>query len=173
MFKRLSRICVIPALAALLVGCGFHLRGSLPALGEGRTLAVTGIGPTHFFYGEFAQSLQYAGGSLAQIPERADAVLHILNARHSRRPITLGRSGRANTFDLWLDVTYEVLTPKGEIILPREELEVRRDYFNDQTSPLGQGAEEAQYRLEMQHEAAQTLLRRIAYTLKRKQGTGS
>jgi LPS-assembly lipoprotein len=61
---------------------------------------------------------------------------------------------------------YEVATPGGEILLPRQEIEIRRDYFNDQSSPLGQMAEEGLIRQEMQKEAAQLLLRRIVYGLR-------
>jgi LPS-assembly lipoprotein len=51
-------------------------------------------------------------------------------------------------------------------LLPRQEIEIRRDYFNDQSSPLGQMAEEGLIRQEMQKEAAQLLLRRIVYGLR-------
>jgi outer membrane lipopolysaccharide assembly protein LptE/RlpB len=45
---------------------------------------------------------------------------------------------------------------------------VRREYFNTQGSPLGQGLEEVQIRGEMEMEAAQTLLRQVVFTLRDK-----
>jgi LPS-assembly lipoprotein len=50
-------------------------------------------------------------------------------------------------------------------LLPRQEIELKRDYFNDQTSPLSQTFEEVQIQQEMQREAAQLLFRRVTYGL--------
>ena len=71
-------------------------------------------------------------------------------------------------FDLTFRVIYEVQTPKGDILIPEKELLVRREYFNTQGSPLGQGLEEVQIRSEMEMEAAQTLLRQVVFTLRDK-----
>ncbi len=157
----------MPALAALAISaCGWHLRGEIPGSKEARTLFVSGIGPRVPFYSDFTQIFITSGGILATVPSQASAVVHIVSADHQRRPITLSQQGRANTFDLSFRVIYDVRTPKGEILIPKQELEVRRDYFNDQISPLGQGEEEAMYRVEMQKDAAKTLLRRVIYTLR-------
>jgi LPS-assembly lipoprotein len=53
------------------------------------------------------------------------------------------------------------------VLLPRQDIEVRRDYFNDQTLPLAQVAEEGVMRVEMQKEAAQALLRRTISALRK------
>jgi LPS-assembly lipoprotein len=154
--------------AASLAGCGFHLRGALPDTAGAKTLYITGIGRNNPFYGDFAQVLNASGGSLVPTASQAGAILNIAFARHERRALTLSSQGRANTFDLSFRLLYDIRSPKGEILVPQQELEVRRDYFNDQSSPLGQGEEEASMRQEMEKEAAQTLLRRVVYTLNRK-----
>ena len=76
-------------------------------------------------------------------------------------------------FDLRLLVIYEVQNPKGEILVPEKELEIRREYFNTQGSPLGQGLEETQLRAEMEKEASQTLLRQVVFSLRDKAGKPS
>lgn len=162
----------LPALLAiLLTGCGFHLRGSLPASGAAKSIFVRGMNHNHPFYQNFSQVLTYSGGSLADSVEHAGAVIQILRAGHDRRPITLSKQGLANTFDLSYRVEYEVLSPKGEKLLQKQELEIRRDYFNDQTYPLGQAEEEGQMRQEMEKEAAQALLRRVVSTLSHMPGS--
>jgi LPS-assembly lipoprotein len=174
MFRSPSLRPALPLVAALaLAACGWHLRGELPGTVSEKTLFVTGLGPKSPFYGDFVQTLSYSGGTLAQAPAKASAVIHIASAQHIRRPITLSQQGRANTFDLSFRVVYDVRTPGGEILIPKQELEVRRDYFNDQISPLGQGEEEAMYRVEMQKEAAQSLLRRIIYSLRQRKSDSS
>ena len=166
---KLLRKAMPLAAALILAGCGWHLRGELPGTTAEKTLFISGMSSKNPFYNDFNQTLTYSGGSLAKAPSLASAVVHILSANHLRRPITLSQQGRANTFDLTFRVIYEVRTPKGEMLVPRQELEIRRDYFNDQSSPLGQGEEEAMYRMEMQKEAAQALLRRVFYSLRQRQ----
>jgi len=130
-----------------------------------KTLYIEGMGSGDPFVSEFSQILSYSGGSLAASPSQAGAIIHIVKARQERRPIGLSKQGRANLFDLSYRVVYEVTTPQGEILLPRQELELKRDYFNDQTSPLSQTQEEVQIMQEMQQEAAQLLFRRVTYGL--------
>jgi LPS-assembly lipoprotein len=153
------------SLALSLAACGFHLRGSIPDQAIAKTLFIEGLGRNEPFSQEFSQILSYSGGSIAATPAQAGAVIRIVRAKHERRPISLSKQGRANTFDLTFLVIYDVATPQGEILLPRQEIEIKRDYFNDQTSPLGQAAEESLMRQEMQKEAAQLLLRRVVYGL--------
>lgn len=157
---------VCAGLALLLSACGFHLRGSIARDSLAKTIFVEGDTRFEAFSGEFNQLLRSSGGTLAASSAGAGAIVHILRTRQERRPITLSGQGRANTYDLVFRLEYEVATPGGEILLPRQEIEIRRDYFNDQSSPLGQTAEEGLIRQEMQKEAAQLLLRRIVYGLR-------
>jgi LPS-assembly lipoprotein len=164
----LYRIVAVGLVALLVAGCGFHLRGEMPGTAESKTLFLTGLSNRTSFYGDLVQVLGYSGGILAAAPAKAGAVVNVTLARHERRALTLSGQGRANTFDLTFRVIYDVRSPKGDILVPQQEMEVRRDYFNDQSSPLGQQEEEALMRNEMEKEAAQTLLRRVVYTLNRK-----
>ena len=164
----LIRRIIILGYLSLLPACGFHLRGDIPGTTQEKTLMVTGIAKGNSFYADFKQSLAAGGGILATKPDEASAIVNVVQARHLRRPITLSSVGRANMFDLTFRVIYEVQTPKGDILIPEKELLVRREYFNTQSSPLGQGLEEVQIRSEMEKEAAQTLLRQVVFTLRDK-----
>lgn len=155
-------------LAVALAGCGFHLRGEIPGTPEQKTVYVLGLSRNNPFYGDFAQVLAYSGGRLAQKPAEAGAIINVSLARHERRPITLSSQGRANMFELTFRLVYQIQNAGGKVLAPQQELEVRRDYFNNQVSPLGQADEENLMRQEMEKEAAQTLLRRVVYTLKNK-----
>jgi LPS-assembly lipoprotein len=163
----MKKLVLATLAAASLSACGFHLRGSIPSTSLAKTLFIEGKGRNEAFASDFSQLLSYSGGSIAGKAGDAGAVIRIIQARHERRPITLSRQGRANTFDLTFHLVYDVATPRGEVLLPLQEIEIRRDYFNDQTSPLGQSAEESLMRQEMQKEAAQLLLRRVVYGLSR------
>ncbi len=155
------RLPALLVLIGLLAACGFHPRGGLPDQVKDKTIAMTGIGPNVNLYNLFVQRLKIAGGKFTNKSADAAAVVNILKQRHIRRPITLSAVGRANMFDLNYLVVYEVHDNKGHIISKAKELVVRREYFNTQASPLGQGIEEQTYRSEMEGEAATILLRQV------------
>ncbi|RQW77954.1 MAG: hypothetical protein EHM62_07960 [Methylococcus sp.] len=169
----IHRLPLLLVLAALWSGCGFHLRGEIPGTAQEKTFFISGVGPGNPVYGNLANLLVNSGGILASKPTDASAIVNILKVRHIRRPITLSAAGRANMFDLRLLVIYEVQNPKGEVLIPEKELEIRREYFNTQGSPLGQGLEETQLRAEMEKEASQTLLRQVVFSLRDKAGKPS
>ena len=152
-------------LIGLLTACGFHLRGGLPDSIKNKPIAVTGIGPSINLYSLFQKRVEVAGGKLCTRVADAAIVVNILKQRHIRRPITLSAVGRANMFDLNYIVVYEVHDNKGHVLSKPRELAIRREYFNTQASPLGQGLEEQQYRTEMENEASLTLMRQVTLIL--------
>lgn len=157
------RLAII-AIMAVLAGCGFHLRGSAgPTFAKG--ILLQGINAGNPLYNDFSGALTLVGGHLVKTPGEAAGIVYVHKAYHSRRSLTLSRFGRSTEFDLFYRIVYDVRSPTGEVLLPRQDIEVRRDYFNDQTLPLSQVAEEGVMRLEMQKEAAQTLLRRTISVL--------
>jgi LPS-assembly lipoprotein len=164
MRARIPRLLLLAAVLAVTAGCGFHLRGSGgPTFAKG--ILLQGIGTSNALYGDFNTALRLVGGRLVKSPAEAAGIVHVYRAYHSRRSLTLSRFGRSTEFDLFYRIVYDVRTPEGEVLLPRQDIEVRRDYFNDQTLPLAQVAEEGVMRTEMQQEAAQTLLRRAISAL--------
>jgi len=168
MSTRLTRRLTAAGLLIAMTGCGYHLRGDIPGTAQEKTLMMTGVSKSNPLYVAFSQDLTSRGGTLATKSTSASAIVNVLRAYHIRRPITLSSAGRANMFDLTFRVVYEVQSPKGEVLIPEKELMVRREYFNTQSSPLGQGYEEVQMRSEMEKEASQTLLRQIVFTLREK-----
>jgi len=149
-----------------LSACGFHLRGSDSGNALAQKLYIEGPGSGGTFLGVFGTALTDVGGSIVGNPAAASGVIHLYRANYQRQPITLSRTGLATGYDLSYRVVYEVRTPKGEVLQPRKEFEIKRDYFNDQTLPLAQLSEEGLIREEIEKEAAQSLLRRVVNLLK-------
>ncbi len=166
--NRFSKFTALAALAVLLAGCGFHLRGSGGDNSFAQRLFLQGPGSTGAFAGVFGSTLNSVGGSVVSNPAQSTGIVYIYRASFQRQPITLSRIGLATGFDLSYRIVYDVRTPKGEIIQSRREFEVKRDYFNDQSLPLAQIAEEGQITEALTNEAAQSLLRRVVNQLKMK-----
>lgn len=166
-----TRLCFALLMACLMLpACGFHIRGELPGTQKEKTVFITGLSKSNPLYINLAQDVASGGGIMASKPADASAVINVVRAIHLRRPITLSAAGRANMFDLTFRVVYDVHNPKGDVLIPEQELDVRREYFNTQGSPLGQGYEEVQMREEMEKEAARTLLRQVVFNLRGRSG---
>jgi len=164
---------LVKPLAAVLLaglalsGCGFHLRGSEGDQSFAQNLYFDGPGVSgNTFVGVFGTALTGVGGNIVSSPVTSNAVVYLYRAAYRRQAITLSKIGRATGFDLNYRVVYEVRSPKGEVLQPRKEFEIKRDYYNDQTLPLAQLAEETQIREEIEKEAAQALLRRVVNVLR-------
>ena len=165
---RLTKMLALAALIPALIGCGFHLRGSGGDSNFAQKLYLDGPGSTSAFAGVFATALTNVGGVVVSNPAQSTAIVYLHRATFQRQPITLSRTGRATGFDLSYRIIFDVRTPKGEIIQPRKEFEVKRDYYNDQSLPLAQTAEEAQINEALGQEAANSLIRRVVNSLRKK-----
>lgn len=155
--------------AVLLSGCGFRLRGIETADGVGQQLFIEKPGATRVG-AQIPEVVRLTGAEISRNMAEAKGVIRILREIDERRIMSLNLGGRGNLFDLYTRVRYEVTTPQGEIIIPPEELVVKREYFNNQLSPIGQGEEEALLRTEMEREVAETLVRRVLIKMSRNPG---
>lgn len=153
------------AAGLLLTACGYHLRGHIDLPDRAKVVYLEGVDRGQVFGQQFTELLGFAGATVTNDRNQAGSVLHVMRAQHERRQMALNRAGKANAFELIYRMDYEVVTPKGEVLLAPQELELSRQYFVDQQFPLGQGEQESELRAEMEQEAAQTLLRRLRFAI--------
>jgi len=164
---RIPRFVILAAVLGIsTAGCGYHLRGAVDLPEGAKTVYLEGLDRGQPFSREFIELLSFAGGQVTDQRNEAGSVLHVFRTVQERRQLSLSRAGQANAFNLLYRLEYEVTTPKGEVLMPRQEMEISREYFNDQRFPLGQGEQESLMREEMEREAAQTLVRRVRYAIK-------
>jgi LPS-assembly lipoprotein len=64
-------------------------------------------------------------------------------------------------------VDYEVDAPNDTVLLARQPLEIRKDYYNDQQAILARDNEEATLRTEMLRQAVRALLNQARFTYKK------
>jgi LPS-assembly lipoprotein len=164
-FSRYAAMAMFVLMA--LSGCGFHLRCSGGDTSFAQRIYMEGPGVKSGFVGVFGTALTSAGGSFVGTPAESTGIVHLYRATFQRQPITLSQTGRATGFDLSYRIVYDVRSPKGEVLQSRKEFEVKRDYYNDQTLPLAQQAEEGQISEALSNEAAQSLLRRVVNSLRK------
>ena len=149
------------AVVAGLQGCGFALRSSQNYAFE--TVAVTpekGAGVASElarYLGARVRPLVPAAGGTAP-----DAVIDILQEAREKTVVGVNASGQVREFQLRLRVRFRLRTPAGvELIAPTEVL-LQRDISFNETAVLAKEAEEGLLYRDMQLDAVQQLVRRMA-----------
>lgn len=154
-------------LTLTLSACGFHPRGSYALPLEMKAVYLEGGSPV--LREQISTQLRNSKSSLATTRESAGIVIKLFNEQFTRRSVSLSERGKTNEFELLYRLEYEVATPKDAILLPRQPLEIRRDYYNDQQAILARDNEENVLREEMSQHVVRTLLNQARFALEKSQ----
>ncbi|MBK1692874.1 hypothetical protein CKO33_11950 [Ectothiorhodospira mobilis] len=144
----------------LLPGCGFQLRqaGVLPAP-MART-ALIGVDAGDPLHTELRLALEARGAELVP-PEAADTRLEILERRQGRRALSVGGDGRISEYEVRLRLVYRVQGMDTEFSIPRQTLELTRDYLFDASGVLGRAEQERVLYEAMRRDAVQLIMIRL------------
>jgi LPS-assembly lipoprotein len=149
----------ILALALLLAGCGFKLRGIAAVPYE--TIHVPGA--TGGIALDLKRSIQ--AGTDARVvddPKLADAVLQFLHETRLKEVVALTATGRVREFRLIYQVGFRVYDAKGAEFVAPTQLQLYREVtFNDEVI-LAKEAEEQLLFRDMQADMVQLIMRRLA-----------
>lgn len=142
-----------------LMACGYHLHGTSDVPEIMKHIHVRSASPQ--LLAGFKDSFKLAGARLNDAPEAGGVIINVLNERFERRTLSLSSTGKANEFELHYVLEFELLAVDGNVaIMPRQQIEVNRDYYNDQQDIMGKGNEETQIRQEMYQQAVRSVLDR-------------
>jgi len=146
-----------------LSACGFHLRDalSLPAdLGPVRVVAADPYSPLSQ---SLAQALERAGATAA--PENAGnevATLQVFSEQFADTSISVDQFGRSQEFALRYAVVFALRRAGGAgDIVPKQAIELSRDYVASPADSLGKNSERELLARELRREMAQAILRRV------------
>lgn len=158
---RQRAIGVAGALAlTLLAGCGFHLRG-------GQTLPFNSLYVDAPATSAFALQMKRVVGNSSQTKvvsaaKDAEAVLQVQAEAREKEILSLSGTGRVREYQLRYRLTYRVLDGKNVELLPSSQLLLRRDISFSDDAALAKESEEALLFRDMQSDAVQQLMRRLA-----------
>lgn len=147
-------------LTLALTACGFQLRGSaaLPF----QTLYLD-AGKSQQLGSELASALRFGSNArLVSRPEEAEAVLQLVDETREKRILSLSAGGRVREFQLFYRVSFRVQDAKGGELLPAQQIELKRDFSYSDAQVLAKEQEEALLYRDMQNDAVQQILRRLA-----------
>lgn len=147
-----------------LTACGYHLRGAIDIPEQMKSVYLEGA--SSMLIKEFKSSLKSSGGELVASPPEASLVIRILKDDLRRRVLSLDNIGKANEFELNYLVRFMLLDGEGNILMEEQEMEINRDFFNDQVDILAKNNEETVIREEIYRQAVRTIVRRAQAVLK-------
>jgi LPS-assembly lipoprotein len=154
------RALLATALALVLSGCGFQLRGTAdlpfdtiyvpPAYAPGIVL-------------DLRRNIQ-AGTKTALVDDvkKADAVLEFAQEQRDRVILSLASTGRVREYQLRYRVAFRVHDGKGSEFVPLSLVQLTRDITYNDSDVLSKEAEEQLLYRDMQSDMVQQIMRRLA-----------
>lgn len=181
------RILLILSATLLLAACGFHMRKgvNLPAdLGPLRVVSGNRYSP---LAEALSQALARSGAipapdavAIAQqpgdsqygiappvdanVPPAPPAAVATLNLRKERwgsLPVSIDARGRATELTLRYAVEFDLLRADGSVLVPRQVVELGRNYVTVPNNSIGTDSEQQILAKEMQRDMVASIMRRI------------
>jgi len=153
-----DRFICVPLAAALLAGCGFHLRGQAQLPFD--TLYIPGGSPLAV---ELKRNVAAASKTrLVNTPNEAQAVLGFTGEMRDKVILSFNTAGRVQEFQLRYRVGFRVTDPKGgQVYLPSSEILLTRDVSYSDAQVLAKESEEVLLYRDMQTDMVQQIMRRL------------
>lgn len=161
-----KKLSIIVSIALLASACGYHLRGAYDLPKGMNNIYLDGGSP--LFREQLLNVLTTSSGRLVLLPEQAHIVLRIFSDGIERRTLSLSERGRSNDIELAGHLEYEVSDPKKGVLVSREPIQFRREYFNDQQDVIAKDNEETVIRKEMYQQVARSIINRSRLALEGK-----
>jgi LPS-assembly lipoprotein len=157
MMSQLSRM-ILPLIMALLVGCGYHIRGSIEMPEVLKNLYV--FGASEPLKGELLSILKASKGKIVGSPNDAGVVVKVLREDMRNRVLTIGSTGKSSESELEYYLRFQLFDSKENALMDEQLIEISREFFNDQTAVLAKGNEEQLIRNEIYKQVARMILAR-------------
>lgn len=158
----MNRLFRAPLLAAVLLlsACGFHLRQSvaLPASMQRVHLSVDGGGALQR---NLARALEDAGVTIEDESGPGVAELKVPVASFDTDTLTVSGGARVTEYTVRYQVRFEVDDGQGQVLVPRQRIDMSRDFSYDARNTVGTDAQVEQIRRSLEDDMVQAILFRL------------
>ncbi|MGE5625994.1 MAG: LPS assembly lipoprotein LptE [Bacillota bacterium] len=147
-------------LAAVIAGCGFHLRQPpvLPPVLQ--KLYIVSEAHDAEIVRELRRSLESESTAVLDDPTKATATLSIINVYESSRPLVLNRRGQPLMYQAAYSAEY-TLVAGGVVLIPPEVQTLTRNYNFSVTNGIANEEQEASLYNQLAKEMAQLIIFRL------------
>jgi LPS-assembly lipoprotein len=153
----LTRALLI-GLLITLAGCGFQLRGSASLPYE--SLYVAGADPDMGV--ELQRAIRNTQTRVVGTAEDAQGTLQVMFQGREKQILTISGAGQVSEYRLIYRVGFRVHDNAGKDLLPTQNIELQREMTFDPSRTLAKESEEALLYRDMQTDAVQQIIRRMA-----------
>jgi LPS-assembly lipoprotein len=157
----MARAAASLALAMLLAGCGFHLRGQAPLPAVAAAPYVEASDRFTPLYAALDQRLRAAGATAAASAARASIVIRLHQDETGRELLSVTADNKPGEYQVFYAAEFSVTNGTTELI-PRTQVRLTRDYGYDESAVLAKEHEEASLRVALAADIADLILRRLA-----------
>ncbi len=159
-----------PLLALTLAGCGFHLRKPVELPIGLEAIRVVTPSPYSPLGETLTRALQRSGAIVPEqvAPGEKIATLEILSEHWGETPIALDELGRAQEYSLRYAVVFMLYDAAGKEVIPRQVVELSRDFLASPTDAVGRNSERELLEKELRRDMDAAVLRRIDAALRQR-----
>ena len=159
------RLAGLLLLAAATSACGFHLRNAISIPPELNPVRVVAPDPYSPLAESLADAMTGAGAQAATDPTQPATTLQIFTERWGDTPISIDELGRAQEFSLRYAVIFALIDAEGNVVVPRQAVELSRDYVAPPADATGATSERELLAKELRREMSTAILRRVGAAL--------
>ena len=149
------------AATGLLAGCGFHLEGHVPLPQPIRTPYIEAVDQQSDFVQSLRRQMLISGAHTADSPDRASAVVDILDDAVTRRVLSVSAQNRPTEYQVTYTVRFRVTAAGRELLAPQQVSTVR-SYSFDESLLLAKEHEEAILQQAMGQDLADIVMRQLS-----------
>ena len=158
------RLLLAVILAAVLSGCGFHLRGTNSGNLPYKTMYIAM--PETAEVNIWLQRYIKASGSTTIVDEsdakQADAIFQQMSDSRQKTILSVNAQGRVREYRLQLDYRFRVVNQKGQVLVPPNEINLTRDITFDDSNVLAKDLEEGLLWRDMNNDLVNQIMRRLS-----------
>lgn len=158
----MHRHLLFAAIAVLLTACGFQPRRALTLPPDLGAVQVESGDRYSRLADGLARSLERVGADAGT----GRARLRIVSEQWSEGPLSTDAAARIREYVTRYSVQFELIDAAGATRVPRETVELSREYAFDATASFGTPAEQEVIREELQRDMVAAILRRIDASLR-------
>lgn len=161
MILRRTPFALVVLLALPLAACGFHLRREAELPATMKRVHIEIADASSALAKGLAKALPRSGSDVVDAAGPDVATIRFTANTLSTDVLTVGGNARATEYSLRYHVEFDVLDGTGSVIVPKQTIELSRDFTFDASQALGVAAQTDLLTNELQQDMVQTVLRRL------------
>jgi len=157
LIPRLVTCCIF----ALLIGCGFHLRGQTSLPPQLKRIYLQSETPFSLLTLQFQQTLKTMGVTIVEQRQAAPITLRLMADTFSQFATGTSTTNQLTTYTLNYTVSYQLLDQQGKALIEPRQVSINRSFTANNNQMLGSTNEQTLLQQDMRREAAMQILNQL------------